>query len=253
MPENAVFKKPKEISFPTDYYLRYDLKVLNTLIEMTRMNKSVLRVLHISKKGEELSEEQLKNKEFLNDYSTLKPSKEDKDNLVYMTPDINWSDYNSIMVDKVLIITPDGEQKTDGQLLVAIADKFEALIKQNVSKQFQVVDVPGDGTIRLQAAITGVYSSYNDMKGYQYIPIAAAVTGVKRGSGKEKQSARVMAEFKLVDSVDGQLLAQGIDLKAGKEKQNKDSEILLADVVPILEQWSKRVTDRLLGLRNSVK
>ncbi len=68
VPENAVFKKPKEISFPTDYYLRYDLKVLNTLIEMTRMHKSVLRVLHISKKGEELNEEQLKNKEFLNDY-----------------------------------------------------------------------------------------------------------------------------------------------------------------------------------------
>jgi hypothetical protein len=32
-----------------------------------------------------------------------------------------------------------------------------------------------------------------------------------------------MAEFKLVDSVDGQLLGQSIDLKAGKEKQNKDS------------------------------
>lgn len=190
---------------------------------------------------------------FLNDYSTLKPSKEDKDNLVYMSPDINWSEYNSIMVDKVLIITPDGEQKTDGKLLVAIADKFEALIKQNISKQFQVVDVPGNGTIRLQAAITSVYSSYNDMKGYQYVPIAAAVTGAKRGSGIEKQSARVMAEFKLIDSVDGQLLAQGIDLKAGKEKQDKDSEILLSDVVPILEQWSKRVTDRLLRLRNSVK
>ena len=68
VPENAEFKKPKEICFPTDYYLRYDLKVLNTLIEMSRMHKSVLRVLHISKKGEELSEEQLKNKEFLNDY-----------------------------------------------------------------------------------------------------------------------------------------------------------------------------------------
>ena len=68
VPENAEFKKPKEISFPTDYYLRYDLKVLNTLIEMSRMHKSVLRVLHISKKGVELSEEQLKNKDFLNDY-----------------------------------------------------------------------------------------------------------------------------------------------------------------------------------------
>lgn len=57
-----------EITFPTDYYLGYDLKVLNTLVEMVNLNNSILRVLHISKKGEELSEEQLKNKEFLNDF-----------------------------------------------------------------------------------------------------------------------------------------------------------------------------------------
>ncbi len=68
VPENAVFKKPEEITFPTDYYLGYDLKVLNTLIEMVNLNNAILRILHISKKGEELSEEQLKNKEFLNDY-----------------------------------------------------------------------------------------------------------------------------------------------------------------------------------------
>ncbi len=68
VPENAVFKRPEELAFPTDYYLGYDLKVLDTLIEMVTLNNSVLRVLHISKKGEELNEEQVKNKEFLNDY-----------------------------------------------------------------------------------------------------------------------------------------------------------------------------------------
>ena len=68
VPENAVFIKPEEIAFPTDYFLGYDLKVLNTLIELSRMNKSVLRVLHISKKGEELNEEQLKNKAFLHEF-----------------------------------------------------------------------------------------------------------------------------------------------------------------------------------------
>jgi len=68
VPENSVFKRPEEIAFPTDYYLRYDLKVLDTLIEMVTMNNAALRVLHISKKGEDLSDEQMKNKDFLNDY-----------------------------------------------------------------------------------------------------------------------------------------------------------------------------------------
>jgi nucleotide-binding universal stress UspA family protein len=68
VPENSIFKIPEEIAFPTDYHLGYDLKVLDVLVEMVTMNNSVLRVLHISKKGERLSEEQLNNKSFLDDY-----------------------------------------------------------------------------------------------------------------------------------------------------------------------------------------
>ncbi len=68
VPENTVYKIPKEIAFPTDYHLSYDLKVLDTLINMANMYKSSLRVLHISKKGERLSDVQTENKEFLKDY-----------------------------------------------------------------------------------------------------------------------------------------------------------------------------------------
>ncbi|WP_299535904.1 universal stress protein [Ulvibacterium sp.] len=68
VPENASYVIPKEIAFPTDYHLGYDLKVLDTLIGMVNTHGSVLRILHISRKGEQLNEDQLKNKEFLNDY-----------------------------------------------------------------------------------------------------------------------------------------------------------------------------------------
>ncbi len=68
VPENAVFKTPREIAFPTDYHLSYDLKVLDTLIDMVNLFKSDLRILHISKRGERLTDEQAGNKEFLNDY-----------------------------------------------------------------------------------------------------------------------------------------------------------------------------------------
>lgn len=190
---------------------------------------------------------------FLNDYSILKPAPQDKDTLVYIAPNIDWNKYNSVMVDKVLIITPDEEQKTDGKLLVAIADKFEELIKENVSQKFTVTDQPGADTVRLQAAITSVFSSYDDMKGYQYIPIAAVVTGAARASGMEKKSVRVMAEFKIVDSVNSQLLGQAVDLEAGDKKQDQSSEILLEDVVPILEQWANRISDRLVSLKQKVK
>lgn len=68
VPEKAHYKIPREIAFPTDYYINYDMKVLDTLTGMVNRNEANLRVLHITKKGEELSKEQLKNKDFLHDY-----------------------------------------------------------------------------------------------------------------------------------------------------------------------------------------
>ncbi len=68
VPENATYKIPKEIAFPTDYHIAYDMNVLDTLIKMVRMNDATLRIVHISKKGEDLSEEQMEHKDFLHDY-----------------------------------------------------------------------------------------------------------------------------------------------------------------------------------------
>ncbi len=68
VPEKASYKIPKEIAFPTDYYINYDIKVLDTLIGVVNRYGSNLRVLHITKRGEELTREQLQNKDFLHDY-----------------------------------------------------------------------------------------------------------------------------------------------------------------------------------------
>lgn len=68
VPDSAVFNNPKEIAFPTDFQIGYDLKVLDDLLEMAAIGKSVIRILHISKKGEELNQEQMTNKQFLQDY-----------------------------------------------------------------------------------------------------------------------------------------------------------------------------------------
>jgi len=68
VPENTRYKPPREIAFPTDYHIGYDLKVLDTLIYMAQIHASAIRIVHISKKGEVLTKEQEKNKEFLNDY-----------------------------------------------------------------------------------------------------------------------------------------------------------------------------------------
>jgi nucleotide-binding universal stress UspA family protein len=64
VPENATFKAPKQITFPTDFRISYELEDLSPLITLAEMYDSRIRILHLSEK-EELDEEQKMNKQRL--------------------------------------------------------------------------------------------------------------------------------------------------------------------------------------------
>jgi len=68
IPEEASFKPPKEIAFPTDYHIFYQPIILNNISEFTEMHHSSVRILHIAKKDETLTTFQKENKHYLQDY-----------------------------------------------------------------------------------------------------------------------------------------------------------------------------------------
>ena len=68
VPENAKFTIPKEIAFPTDFSITYNLQTLQPVSEILDTYNSGLRILHLSKKGSDLNPNQQKNKELLEDY-----------------------------------------------------------------------------------------------------------------------------------------------------------------------------------------
>lgn len=68
VPENAVYTVLHEIAFPTDFQIGYDMKVLDTLIEIATMNKAEIRILNITNDGKALTDEQQQHKDFLDDY-----------------------------------------------------------------------------------------------------------------------------------------------------------------------------------------
>ncbi|MEM0517201.1 universal stress protein [Aequorivita flava] len=65
IPENARFKKIKNISFLTDYNCIYRNKVINGLSQALLIQKAALRVLHIRSQNTMLSAAQTDNKGFL--------------------------------------------------------------------------------------------------------------------------------------------------------------------------------------------
>jgi nucleotide-binding universal stress UspA family protein len=68
IPEKARFVIPKEIVFPTDFNSYYKNKILLTLAEIMALNESALRVFHVTRNEQELSDSQLENKNFLEDF-----------------------------------------------------------------------------------------------------------------------------------------------------------------------------------------
>lgn len=68
VPEEAVYIRPREIAFPTDYNMFYSSKILDTILDVARTHQSSIRIVHIKKKDDELTEEQERNKELLHDY-----------------------------------------------------------------------------------------------------------------------------------------------------------------------------------------
>ena len=68
IPEKAPIKKPKKITFATDYNIFYTHPILNTLSEQLRISKANFNVLNVSQANGHLTNAQKKNKEYLQDY-----------------------------------------------------------------------------------------------------------------------------------------------------------------------------------------
>jgi len=67
VPERHSFKTPKEIVFPTDFQIEYDLEDLAPLISLAEMNGSSIRIVHFSEQTE-LDQVQEENKRKLSSF-----------------------------------------------------------------------------------------------------------------------------------------------------------------------------------------
>lgn len=68
VPEKAIFKKIKEIGFPTDFNIFYQTKILSSISEIAKIYDSTIEIVHVAKNDEDLTLFQRENKEYLNDF-----------------------------------------------------------------------------------------------------------------------------------------------------------------------------------------
>jgi len=185
---------------------------------------------------------------FLANYAQLQPSEIYPNSKVFVESDVNFSNYKSLMIDKVVILSSAALENPNDSLMRSIATQYEQELKDSFRQQgYKIVNQAGAGTARIQTAITSVYTSFDDLKAYQYIPIAAAITGTMRATGKAKRNARVMMEAKVTDAKTNQLLASIIDLQKGEEV-DEGNKVSISDVKPVLKQWATRFAKAFASL-----
>ncbi len=68
IPPQAKFKGVKNIAFPTNYNCIYKNRVVSTLFETLKLQNAALRILHIKSSGQNLNQEQVDNKNFIQDF-----------------------------------------------------------------------------------------------------------------------------------------------------------------------------------------
>ncbi|GAA4296139.1 universal stress protein [Aestuariibaculum suncheonense] len=68
VPEKATLTDIREVAFPSDFSLNYNIQILQPLLDILENYKASLRILHINKNQTDLNTEQLKNRELLEDY-----------------------------------------------------------------------------------------------------------------------------------------------------------------------------------------
>ncbi|WP_282074331.1 universal stress protein [Maribacter aquivivus] len=68
IPEKTKYHYPKEIGFPTDFLLGYDAEIMKKIKDIILLHHSAIRFLYVASKGNGLSLDQLKNREFLKEY-----------------------------------------------------------------------------------------------------------------------------------------------------------------------------------------
>ncbi len=190
---------------------------------------------------------------FLGDYTTLREGNAGEAQLVYIRPGVKWASYDKIMIDPITAYAIPGNPlaKLPKDQLNALVGYLYATLREQLGKDYQIVDAAGPGVLRLRVALTEA-SSGKPVLGVMssLTPPSIAISALKTaltGSGTGTGSARV--EMELLDAVTRQRLAAGVDGQAGNKRDFFGNFNKWDDAQDAFDNWAVQLHGRLIRLR----
>ena len=117
-----------------------------------------------------------------------------------------------------------------------IAELISQYLNDAFAKNFQG---QGNKGLQVRSAVSGVSSSSEELKAYQYIPVALAVTGAMEATGARDKNLVIFLEAEAIDEASGEVVAskvRGADL--GKVTSGDLKEDPIGAIKPLLKEWA---------------
>lgn len=170
--------------------------------------------------------------------------------MVYVNSSAQWSVYNKILLQPV-------EFWDDASTTVSASDQqmlgeyFYNQLKEDLSKNFTLVDQPGPGVLVLRVAIVNATTATPGLRTVSVIvPQARVLNGIQSlATGSYAFVGSAEAEMKATDASTGQFLAGAIDKRAGGMAISQAAQWQWGDAKSAMDYWAQRITVRLLELQ----
>ena len=175
--------------------------------------------------------------------------------LIYRNPrvaQIPRGTYKKMLLEPVTIWGPPASEHNASRQkdLQQVANMLYSLAYDSLSKDHEMVSVPGSNTLRIQAAITRADQSYVVLRAVSTIPapmnaLALATLLKDLGTGKPLFVGEASIEMKISDAVTGEILGASADRRVGKRHLDSGSFDSWDDVHKTLAFWAEKVRFRL--------
>jgi hypothetical protein len=184
------------------------------------------------------------------DVSLLQPGQAGQAAMLYVNPNVQWSRYDKIMLEPVEFW--DSAQSTvsptDQHMLTAYAYNE---LKEDLQKDFTIVDQGGPGVLILQVALVNATASTPGLRSVSVVVpqlrVINAAQSLATGSYAFVGSAEAM--MKATDAVSGQLLAAAVDKRAGGVALSSAAQWQWGDAKNAIDYWAEKIDSRLLQLQ----
>ena len=175
-------------------------------------------------------------------YALVKEGKGGESLLIYKNEQVNPKKYTKIMIEKVSYLVPKDASEAELVDLKKLATNFTIFLKEELGKDYSIVNKPGPGTVRYSIAITSADDSNRLFEVLSLIPPYGLGISIAKDfiTGKPTAVGEISMEIKAVDAETGELLGAAVDRRVGGKNFSGMMDTW-DDANQAMRYWAKRV------------